>query len=282
MPAAVAVPKAVIQGDLKNLTEQERTQYYQDVCQSLGLNPLTRPFEYITLNGKLTLYGKKDCTDQLRKIHRVSITELNSAIIEGIVVYTAQAKDGGGRTDIATGAAAIEGLKGENRANAIMKAETKAKRRVTLSLCGLGMLDETEVEPETAVFATAFTPIDSQPAPEPSSFIPVNEAPATEHTDAERPFQRALSPAAKPSPQEMEKIKSKVAKIRSILEDAGLQPSAGATTGTKLVRWFTKFSGSAPREMSLAQWTDSFAALETLLETNVKDAVKTIEEKIAE
>jgi hypothetical protein len=31
-------------------------------------------------------------------------------------------------------------------ANALMKAETKAKRRATLSICGLGMLDETEVE----------------------------------------------------------------------------------------------------------------------------------------
>ena len=30
-------------------------------------------------------------------------------------------------------------------ANARMKALTKAKRRLTLSLCGLGMLDETEV-----------------------------------------------------------------------------------------------------------------------------------------
>ena len=27
----------------------------------------------------------------------------------------------------------------------MMKAETKGKRRVTLSICGLGMLDETEV-----------------------------------------------------------------------------------------------------------------------------------------
>src|SRR5439155_4115860 len=36
-----------------------------------------------------------------------------------------------------------------------MKAETKAKRRLTLSLCGLGMLDESEVEvPPTAVTAT--------------------------------------------------------------------------------------------------------------------------------
>ena len=38
-----------------------------------------------------------------------------------------------------------------------MKSETKAKRRVTLSLCGLGMLDETEIE--TIPSATP-TPVD--------------------------------------------------------------------------------------------------------------------------
>lgn len=31
-------------------------------------------------------------------------------------------------------------------ANALMKAETKAKRRVTLSICGLGLLDESEID----------------------------------------------------------------------------------------------------------------------------------------
>jgi hypothetical protein len=40
----------------------------------------------------------------------------------------------------------IANLKGEARANAFMKAETKAKRRVTLSICGLGILDETEID----------------------------------------------------------------------------------------------------------------------------------------
>ena len=40
----------------------------------------------------------------------------------------------------------ITGLKGEALANALMKAETKAKRRVTLSLCGLSWPDESEVE----------------------------------------------------------------------------------------------------------------------------------------
>jgi hypothetical protein len=58
-----------------------------------------------------------------------------------------------GRTDVSTGAVSIANVNGEARANAMMKAETKAKRRVTLSICGLGMLDETEVEsiPEAVI-----------------------------------------------------------------------------------------------------------------------------------
>jgi hypothetical protein len=37
-------------------------------------------------------------------------------------------------------------LKGDALANALTKSETKAKRRVTLSIAGLGWLDETELE----------------------------------------------------------------------------------------------------------------------------------------
>ena len=51
----------------------ERLNYYKAICKALGLNPLSQPFQYITLNGKLTLYARKDATDQLRKMHNVSI-----------------------------------------------------------------------------------------------------------------------------------------------------------------------------------------------------------------
>jgi hypothetical protein len=40
---------------------------------------------------------------------------------------------------------ALGTLKGDALANALMKCETKAKRRVALSLAGLGWLDETEI-----------------------------------------------------------------------------------------------------------------------------------------
>ena len=57
---------------------------------------------------------------------------------------TAYARDKQGRVDELHRRGAHRGLKGEAKANAMMKAETKGKRRVTLSICGLGMLDETE------------------------------------------------------------------------------------------------------------------------------------------
>ena len=49
------------------------------------------------------------------------------------------------------GVVSITGLKGENLANAMMKAETKAKRRATLSICGLGWMDEVEALDRQAI-----------------------------------------------------------------------------------------------------------------------------------
>ena len=161
-PRSAAFEAAIVGGDLKNLSPVERLSYYRSVCSSLGLNPLTKPFEYITLNGKLTLYARKDCTEQLRTLHKVSVKIMAREVVEGCYVVTAQASSGG-REDESIGAVPIDGLKGEARANAMMKSETKAKRRVTLSFCGLGMLDESEVDSiPTAVVGEQPTP--NQPA----------------------------------------------------------------------------------------------------------------------
>ena len=145
-PPADIMERVVIDGDLSKLTTEQRLIYYNQMCQSLGLNPLTKPFQYLRLSGKLTLYATKDCTEQLRKKHGVSITDLTTTEISGLHVVVAKARDKDGRTDCATGAVPIGRLTGDNLANAVMKAETKSKRRVTLSICGLGMLDESELE----------------------------------------------------------------------------------------------------------------------------------------
>jgi hypothetical protein len=143
---SAAIESVLAYGDLTKLSSSQRTAYYARVCESLGLNPLTRPFEFINLSGKLVFYARRDCTDQLRKIHNVSIQVVSRERIDEVYVVTSRASFPNGRVDESTGAVAIGNLKGEALANALMKAETKAKRRVTLSICGLSVLDETELD----------------------------------------------------------------------------------------------------------------------------------------
>lgn len=144
--ASSLMETVVADGDLGKLTSPQRLRFYLDTCKSLSLNPYTRPFEYVRLQGKMVLYARRDCADQLRSIRGISLQVLDKRIDEGLFIVTVRATDAAGRSDEDFGTVNIEGLKGEARANAMLKAITKAKRRVTLSICGLGMNDETEVE----------------------------------------------------------------------------------------------------------------------------------------
>jgi hypothetical protein len=141
------VERVVLHADLRQLSPSQKVSWYRNVCESLGLNYLTQPFAYIVLNNKEVLYAKREATEQLRRLHHVSVTIAARELLEGdLYVVSARATLPDGRCDENIGVVSLGALKGEMRANAMMKAETKAKRRVTLSICGLGMLDETEVE----------------------------------------------------------------------------------------------------------------------------------------
>jgi hypothetical protein len=140
------IQRLVLDGDISRMSQEQKVLYYHQFCNSLGINPLTQPFQIIKFQGKERLYATKDCTEQLRKIHGVSITDISSTTVNDVFIVTAKAKDKDEKTDCSTGAVNIKGLSGDALANALMKAETKAKRRVTLSICGLGILDESETD----------------------------------------------------------------------------------------------------------------------------------------
>jgi hypothetical protein len=114
----------------------------------MGLDPFTKPFDILRLNGKEVLYCTRSGTQQLNKLHKVShlITSRDTNAEAGVYIVTSKASLPDGRCTESIGAVNIAGLKGEAYANAIMKAETKAKRRATLDLLGLGVLDESEAE----------------------------------------------------------------------------------------------------------------------------------------
>ena len=136
-----ALERIIAQGDLGTLTPEQRTAYYRAVCESLGLNPLTRPFEYIRLQGKLTLYARRDAADQLRGC-MASRSRLSTHQGDDLHAVTAREQP---RWPRRRETGAVSGWARGGRWRTRSKAG-QVKRRVTLSLCGLGWSDETEVE----------------------------------------------------------------------------------------------------------------------------------------
>lgn len=174
------IQKLVLDGDLSKMSQQQKVIYYNQFCESLGLNPLTQPFQLIKFQGKERLYAAKDCTEQLRKIHGVSITDISTTSLNDVFIVTAKALDKQGKTDCSTGAVNIKGLTGDNLANALMKAETKAKRRVTLSICGLGILDETETD---TMKGAVVEPLKTEDAKEDSYSVVTDESDINKEED---------------------------------------------------------------------------------------------------
>lgn len=143
--------KLMLTGDMAGLNENQRIVYYQKMCNHLQLDPVTLPFSILALKGKTVLYANKGCAAQLNLKHHINHEIKSREFIKGLYVVTAFAKTKDGRFTENIGAIPIQSSDGkdfcgETLANAMMKAETKAKRRATLDLVGLGMPDVSEVE----------------------------------------------------------------------------------------------------------------------------------------
>jgi len=263
------VQQLVLEGDISKMTQDQRVQYVIRMCQSLGLNYLTKPFQIIKFKDskgeKEILYATKDCTEQLRKVHGVSVTDITATELKGVYMVVAKCVDKHGRSDVGTGVVPLSkeekfwnnelrrmvstGRKipmvDEELANALMKAETKAKRRATLSICGLGMLDESELETMPAhttlpVESKVTLPIDKPhheepvytPAPQPVQAQPAAQTPA--------PNEAALFPDAE-VPDEQKPIMIKLNEEKNFTKEylgALKKLKEGTTTVFKIKQYF--------------------------------------------
>lgn len=166
-PSQVAkmLEQVIIRGNLNVLSPADKVRYYQQVCAVVGIPVELRPFEYIAMKGKEVLYVLRSCTEWLRDTRGIACRLVKRGeTTDGLYEVVVEVEDRTGRKDFASGLISLKGLTGEDRANAIMKAETKAKRRATLSISGLGMLDESEIDhPGRSSVAPTYTPDDAPP-----------------------------------------------------------------------------------------------------------------------
>lgn len=171
------IERVVIDNDLKVLAPRERWDYYRWRCESIGLDPMARPFQYIVFQGKLTLYADKGCAEQLRAVNKVSVRPLPAQVVEGIYCQYVEAKTPDGRSATDMGAVPIAGIKGEELAKAMKKAMTQANRRATLALVGLGSQDLEDVEGVQVLDAKAVEETNLLPATLTQQDVPQHDGP---------------------------------------------------------------------------------------------------------
>lgn len=231
----------LIGGDLSKLTPTERVVYYHKVCGSLGLNPLTMPFQYLNLNGKLVLYATKGATQQLAAIRKISFGEPKITQLGDLYCITISCSTPSGRTDSEMAAVDIKGSSGEKLANLMMKCMTKAKRRAILSICSLNMLDESEVE---TIPGARIEPLPSLQTPKPTPRLSNGEgAVAPQRSDL---IQKQQNAAWSDSAVAAEMLNANLT-IDQILEEPRVDKTTGEVleAGTKaLAAIRTAFPGS--------------------------------------
>ena len=140
------IESIVTKGDLSGLNQQQKVAYYNYRCQQIGLDPSAKPFDLLNLSGKQVLYANAGATQQLCAMHKLSTQITHRERVDDIYLVSCRVTGADGRVSENQGAVSVANLKGDALANAILKATTKAIRRSVLAHCGLGMMDETEVE----------------------------------------------------------------------------------------------------------------------------------------
>lgn len=295
----------VVTGDLINLTEEERKQYYVQVCESLNIDARRRPlayFEQVAPGGKrvLILYTLRGGAEQIATAQNINTTveRYRDGEVDGIVAFRATATHPAGRVGQAIGA---EDLDRESRADAVMTASTKAIRRAILNVTGAGLLDETEVQgmsgstvecepgigadyvpPAPAPVVTA-APAKEVVEPPPVAVLELKGADAKVFTDA------LINPPA-PAPaleaavqQTDEQAKNEIimrlgAYRKNTLQEGGMKPSKGFGIAAKWLKFLTKH---APNK-SIAEYQKLIVALDAVMkDKNAVGVVEYIEREIA-
>ncbi len=173
--------------DLEKLTEEQRQEYYLEACKHFGVPPElgVLRFQYMDAGeGKanLVLYALKGASDIIRANKGIDTLSLTDKIVNGSIMFHCTGRDKTGRSEMAVGVMYIEGLRGSALDKAIMTAQTRATRRMTMQFAGGGLLDESELPQHGATTNVVQDPglkIAPQPSVTPNTAAGKTQEPST-------------------------------------------------------------------------------------------------------
>jgi hypothetical protein len=221
--AAGALQHILATGDLAQLTNEQRVGYYLDLCRSLGLNPRSRPFDWLLLDNRLILYPNKSCAEQIRAAHQISVKVLRREPVGELFVVEVEGRTPDGRTDVSSKYVPLTKwdrqagrhvrLNSGDLANAYAKAETGAKRRLAFSMVGLAALpDPDEIKGGRVVVVDGSGHVIERPtenqralAADPSLATAIGEPTYEDSDAASSPLAGEMSQA--PTPEQLEPVK---------------------------------------------------------------------------
>jgi hypothetical protein len=294
------IDSIVVTQDLILLSDEDRKKFYVQTCEAIGLDFRTSPlryFEQIDRNGKrvLILYALRNASSQLAMNHGISVKLSEATIQNDTVWFTATATNALGRTDSAVGAVSLKDLSGKAYADALMAAQTKARRRAILDMAGHSLTDESEiegmngtvVEMDPATFEN-YTPIPAPPVPTASAAMEVF-IPSIDNSILE-----SLKPTAAEYASAVDVLGSDMSKYagvteaeitsclnnyrRDVLMQGGMKPSKGFGIAAK---WSKFVSKRAPNK-TIEEYDILLTALDKALEAlGAVGVVAMIEKEIA-
>lgn len=147
-------------GDLSFLPDYEKEKVLLKMCDHYSLDAVLRPFILIKLNGKEIWYATKAATDQVAAKFNLTreVVEIKENLERGIIECKVKiSQENSNRTETCIAAVSIiefgrdpsgkveaRPMRGEAYANALMKVETKAKRRATLGWLGIADMQDND------------------------------------------------------------------------------------------------------------------------------------------
>jgi hypothetical protein len=174
VPSVKVLEVLLCKNDWSLLSSEGKVEALIALCNAVGINPLLHPFDFLTTkDGRVVPYLLKGGAEQLRNRWGIDVEVETKGPVENpqtgvkdtYEVWVKASSKALGRTDYEVGVVSLYEnkkspdpdrpgkfvfesgpLDGVDLANAKMRAVTKAKRRATLSMVGLGgLMDETEL-----------------------------------------------------------------------------------------------------------------------------------------